>query len=152
MHVNIAQNSCIFYRGIGFKSYRKFLQLLQSKSFALTAIFFSFEMHLQFMKKVSLYWKFIFFLQRTKKKESPQARLEPMTNQQIPRTLPSQALFPTSAYTANISAVKITVFRRVPFPDVIPLYYLHLITALSTVEKCKHRFTVVYYKIYTFTW
>ena len=55
-------------------------------------------------------------------------------------------------YTANISAVKITVFRRVPFPAVIPLYYLHLITALSTVEKCKHRFTVVYYKIYTFTW
>ena len=58
----------------------------------------------------------------------------------------------TSPYTANISAVKITVFRRVPFPAVIPLYYLHLITALSTVEKCKHRFTVVYYKIYTFTW
>ena len=56
------------------------------------------------------------------------------------------------SYTANISAVKITVFRRVPFPAVIPLYYLHLITALSTVEKCKHRFTVVYYKIYTFTW
>ena len=55
-------------------------------------------------------------------------------------------------YTVNISAVKITVFRRVPFPAVIPLYYLHLITALSTVEKCKHRFTVVYYKIYTFTW
>ena len=55
-------------------------------------------------------------------------------------------------YTANISAVKITVFRRVPFPAVILLYYLHLITALSTVEKCKHRFTVVYYKIYTFTW
>ena len=55
-------------------------------------------------------------------------------------------------HTANISAVKITFFRRVPFPAVIPLYYLHLITALSTVEKCKHRFTVVYYKIYTFTW
>ena len=55
-------------------------------------------------------------------------------------------------YTANISAVKITVFWRVPFPAVIPLYYLHLITALSTVEKCKHQFTVVYYKIYTFTW
>ena len=55
-------------------------------------------------------------------------------------------------HTANISAVKITVFQRVPFPAVIPLYYLHLITALSTVEKCKHRFTVVYYKIYTFTW
>ena len=55
-------------------------------------------------------------------------------------------------FTANISAVKITVFRRVPFPTVIPLYYLHLITAPSTVEKCKHRFTVVYYKIYTFTW
>ena len=53
--------------------------------------------------------------------------------------------------TANISAVKITVFRRVPFPAVIPLYYLHLITALNTVEKCKHRFTVVDYKIYTFT-
>ena len=66
------------------------------------------------------------------------------------------ATFPLSSqltkYTANISAVKITVFRRVPFPAVIPLYYLHLITALSTVEKCKHRFTVVYYKIYTFTW
>ena len=59
---------------------------------------------------------------------------------------------PTIVYTANISAVKITVFRRVPFPTVIPLYYLHLITAPSTVEKCKHRFTVVYYKIYTFTW
>ena len=55
-------------------------------------------------------------------------------------------------YTANKSAVKITVFRRVPFPAVIPLYYLHSITALSTVEKCKHRFKVVYYKIYTFTW
>ena len=57
-----------------------------------------------------------------------------------------------SICTANISAVKITVFRRVLFPTVIPLYYLHLITAPSTVEKCKHRFTVVYYKIYTFTW
>ena len=44
----------------------------------------------------------------------------------------------SSKYTANISAVKITVFRRVPFPAVIPLYYLHLITAPSTVEKCKH--------------
>ena len=65
--------------------------------------------------------------------------------------------FTSNAYfwqlcTANISAVKITVFRRVSFPTVIPLYYLHLITAPSTVEKCKHRFTVVYYKIYAFTW
>ena len=58
----------------------------------------------------------------------------------------------TKNSTANISAVKITVFRRIPFPAVLPLYYLHLITAPSTVEKCKHRFTVVYYKIYTFTW
>ena len=69
--------------------------------------------------------------------------------------LPKPLLLPLEenyGYTANISAVKITVFRRVPFPAVIPLYYLHLITALSTVEKCKHRFTVVYYKIYTFTW
>ena len=64
----------------------------------------------------------------------------------------TSASFDLETYTANISAVKITVFRRVPFPAVIPLYYLHLITALSTVEKCKHRFTVVYYKIYTFTW
>ena len=62
------------------------------------------------------------------------------------------SLLPFNYCTANISAVKITVFRRVPFPAVIPLYYLHLITALSTVEKCKHQFTVVYYKIYTFTW
>ena len=36
--------------------------------------------------------------------------------------------------TANISAVKITVFRRVPFPAVIPLYYLHLITALVNTD------------------
>ena len=41
-------------------------------------------------------------------------------------------------YTANISAVKITVFRRVRFPTVFPLYFLHSITAPSTVEKCKH--------------
>ena len=57
-----------------------------------------------------------------------------------------------SIYTANISAVKITVFRRVRFPTVFPLYFLHSITAPSTVKKCKHRFTVVYYKINTFTW
>ena len=28
-------------------------------------------------------------------------------------------------YTANISAVKITVFRCVPFPAVLALYFLH---------------------------
>ena len=62
------------------------------------------------------------------------------------------SIIDTYTNTANISTVKIIVFRHVQFPAVIPLYYLHLITALSTVEKCKHRFTVVYYKIYTFTW
>ena len=70
----------------------------------------------------------------------------------IPIKIKWKVQTPMSLFTANISAVKITVFRCVPFPAVIPLYYLHLITALSTVEKCKHRFTVVYYKIYTFTW
>ena len=34
-------------------------------------------------------------------------------------------------YTANISAVKITVFRRVPFPAVLLLYFLHCKTTCS---------------------
>ena len=41
-------------------------------------------------------------------------------------------------YTVNISAVKITVFRCVPFPAVLSLYFLHCTTAPITVEKCKH--------------
>ena len=54
-------------------------------------------------------------------------------------------------YTVNISAVKITVFRCVPFPAVLSLYFLHWTTAPITVEKCKHWFTVVYCNIYTST-
>ena len=54
-------------------------------------------------------------------------------------------------YTANIFNVIFTVFTCVPFSNVIPLYGLHLITASSTVEKCKHWFTVVYCNIYTST-
>ena len=54
-------------------------------------------------------------------------------------------------YTVNISAVKITVFRCVPFPAVLLLYFLHCTTAPITVEKCKHWFTVVYCNIYTST-
>ena len=45
---------------------------------------------------------------------------------------------PAFAYTVNISAVKITVFRCVPFPAVLSLYFLHCTTAPITVEKCKH--------------
>lgn len=41
-------------------------------------------------------------------------------------------------HTVNISAVKITVFRCVPFPAVLSLYFLHCTTAPITVEKCKH--------------
>ena len=54
-------------------------------------------------------------------------------------------------HTANIFNVIFTLFTCVPFSNVIPLHCLHLITAPSTVEKCKHRFTVVYCKIYTST-
>ena len=54
-------------------------------------------------------------------------------------------------YTVNISAVKITVFRCVPFPATLSLYFLHCTTAPITVEKCKHWFTVVYCNIYTST-
>jgi hypothetical protein len=38
IQVIIAQNSCSFYRGIASKYYRKYLHLLQSKSFAVAAI------------------------------------------------------------------------------------------------------------------
>ena len=54
-------------------------------------------------------------------------------------------------HTANIFKVFFTLFTCVPFSNVIPLYHLHLITASSTVEKCKHWFTVVYCNIYIFT-
>ena len=37
----------------------------------------------------------------------------------------------TLEYTANISAVKITVFRRVPFSTVFSLYFLHWKTTCS---------------------
>merc|ERR1712051_883954 len=36
-----------------------------------------------------------------------------------------------SSYTANISAVKITAFRCVPFPAVLSLYFLHCKTTCS---------------------
>ena len=41
-------------------------------------------------------------------------------------------------HTANIFNVFFTLFTCVPLSTVIPLYCLHLITAPSTVEKCKH--------------
>ena len=41
-------------------------------------------------------------------------------------------------HTANIFNVIFSLFKCVPLSTVIPLYYLHLITAPSTVEKCKH--------------
>ena len=56
-----------------------------------------------------------------------------------------------TTYTANIFNVIFTLFMCVPFSTVIPMYGLHLITAPSTVEKCKHWFTVVYWNIYTST-
>ena len=42
-----------------------------------------------------------------------------------------------SSHTANIFNVIFIVFMCVPYFNVIPLYGLHLITAPSTVEKCK---------------
>ena len=45
-------------------------------------------------------------------------------------------------YIAYIFIVIFTLFTCVPLSTVIPLYCLHLITAPSTVEKCKHWFTV----------
>ena len=63
----------------------------------------------------------------------------------------SMNLLNFSTYTANIFNVIFTVFTCVPFSNVIPLYGLHLVIAPSTVEKCKHQFTVVYCNIFTST-
>ena len=48
-------------------------------------------------------------------------------------------------HTANIFNVIFTLFMCVPLYTVIPL---HFITAPSTVEKCKHWFTLVYCNIH----
>ena len=52
--------------------------------------------------------------------------------------IPIRITYVCILHTANIFNIIFTLFTSVPFPTVIPLYGLHLITAPSTVEKCKH--------------
>ena len=51
----------------------------------------------------------------------------------------------------NYIQCNLYTFYMCPIFQCFPLYRLHLITAPSTVEKCKHWFTVVYCNIYIFT-
>ena len=74
-------------------------------------------------------------LQNEQEKEkfiSPPVRGQPSPNEQY------RLLSSCVSYTANILNLISTLFTGVPLSTVIPLYCSHLITALSTVEKCNH--------------